>query len=224
MTPELKLLSICMAMISLSISKPIKACPESMVNIDGRFCIDKFEAPNQAGALPLVMYSMNEAEAWCQHKGKRLCFEDEWTRACVGQRRLPWSYGNKHKPGMCNDGKLWKQYVPRLLRRWSDQSSDVHRHDFSSQSYGNDTSSYRHVKRLYQAEPSGHNMGCVTEEGVFDLLGNVEEWTRRRWSSRRSFSGNLKGRFWSEERSCAQSVKNHGDLFGFYETGFRCCL
>jgi hypothetical protein len=53
-------------------------CPTNMLAIED-FCIDTFEAPNQAGALPLVMYTYHEATAWCAQRAKRLCFDDEWT-------------------------------------------------------------------------------------------------------------------------------------------------
>src|SRR5260370_2547290 len=37
------------------------------------FCIDRFEWPNTAGALPAYMASRDEAEASCGSRGKRLC-------------------------------------------------------------------------------------------------------------------------------------------------------
>ena len=58
-------------------------CPDDMV-AQGGFCIDRFEAPGHRGALPLVMYTLSEAEAWCSHREKRLCFDDEWQDACEG--------------------------------------------------------------------------------------------------------------------------------------------
>src|SRR5262249_40434569 len=50
-------------------------CPADMLLV-GATCMDRFEAPNVPGALPLVMYTFVEAEAWCGARGKRLCFED----------------------------------------------------------------------------------------------------------------------------------------------------
>lgn len=40
-----------------------------------RVCMDRYEAPNQLGARPLVMLSGTEAQAWCGAHGKRLCSE-----------------------------------------------------------------------------------------------------------------------------------------------------
>ena len=56
-------------------------CPADMTLV-GDTCMDYYEAPNLPGALPLVMYSFHEAEAWCTARQKRLCFEDEWLAAC----------------------------------------------------------------------------------------------------------------------------------------------
>ena len=48
-------------------------CPDGMalVVVEGRaaVCMDQFEAPNTSGALPLVMYSLDEAGAWCGARG-----------------------------------------------------------------------------------------------------------------------------------------------------------
>jgi formylglycine-generating enzyme required for sulfatase activity len=76
---------------------------------------------------------------------------------------------------------------------------------------------------LYQGEGGGENAGCVNEYRVFDLVGNVEEWTRRADGAGTDFHGALKGRYWAESRTCQSTVTTHGDTFRFYEIGFRCC-
>ena len=81
-----------------------------------------------------------------------------------------------------------------------------------------------HVEAIYQGEPSGSNAGCVGPAEVYDLVGNVEEWTRRRDGGVPDFHGSLKGRYWAESRTCQSRVTTHGDYFRFYEIGFRCCL
>ncbi len=48
------------------------------------FCMDKFEAPNQAGVKPFNGVTEIEAEWYCSSQGKRLCTSNEWTRACLG--------------------------------------------------------------------------------------------------------------------------------------------
>ncbi|MFO0566993.1 MAG: SUMF1/EgtB/PvdO family nonheme iron enzyme [Polyangiaceae bacterium] len=203
-------------------------CPADMVLVDD-FCIDRYEAPGVAGALPLVMYTFVESEAWCGARGKRLCFDDEWTRSCEGTGKSKYPYGDAHVPGQCNDEETWKLYDQSQLNGWPwtvskpaieslTQLLDAARAASAGAKIAAD-----HVEWLYQAEPAGSNTGCVGPDGVFDLEGNVEEWTRRRDGGTTDFSGSLKGRYWAEPRTCQNAVTNHGNGFRFYEIGFRCC-
>jgi formylglycine-generating enzyme required for sulfatase activity len=193
------------------------------------FCIDRYEAPNVHGASPLVMYSFAEAQAWCSSHGRRLCYDDEWTRACAGPDGLSWPYGDTHQPGACNDEQVWRLYNQTLLSQWPSMvcGPDV-------VSLGELFASARavsaeaadsadHVEWLYQGEVSGANTTCRSGDGVYDLCGNVEEWTRRRDGGTTDFHGSLKGRYWAEAASCQSDVISHGDAFRFYELGFRCC-
>ncbi len=220
-----KELSILLVVFGVSISEESEVrCPTDMLLIDNKFCMDVYEAPNKKGAQPLVMFSFLESEAWCKDKGKRLCYVDEWELTCLGSSVHKWSYGTRYQQGVCNDSKTWRQYKSRDLKRWDKSASDVDVSSFYDQTTRMDRVSIvssEHVRDLYQADPSGSNEFCVSE-GIYDLLGNVEEWTKRR-HPKVNFSGVLKGRFWAEPRHCTQRVSNHGDLFRFYETGFRCC-
>ncbi len=89
-------------------------CPEDMVAVDAA-CVDRYEAPTRAGALPLVMYSFVEAEAWCAARAKRLCFDDEWIAACTGPLDTSYPYGDRHQPGVCRDDAVWRAFQPNLL-------------------------------------------------------------------------------------------------------------
>ncbi len=203
-------------------------CPSDMVLVEG-WCIDRFEAPNREGALPLVMYHFDEAESWCAARGKRLCFDDEWTRVCGGEEGLAYPYGDSHDPGVCTDDKTWLSYDQELLNGWpwsidTDAVETVEELLGAAREKGTAAAAAAdHVQALYQAEPSGSKTGCTTGDGAYDLTGNIEEWTRRRSGGTTDFHGNLKGRYWAEARTCQQSVTTHGDLFRFYEIGFRCC-
>ncbi len=203
-------------------------CPSDMALV-GAVCMDRYEAPNRAGELPLVMYSFDEAEAWCLARDKRLCFDDEWTHACSGPLELKYPYGDTHQPGICTDDKLWKTYEQSKLNGWpftvSTPSVESLAQLFVDAKAKSITAANAadHVQWLYQAEPSGSKLNCVREEGIFDLTGNVEEWTQRRDGGTASFHGNLKGRYWAETRTCQNNITSHGDGFRFYEIGFRCC-
>ena len=203
-----------------------RSCPSDMVQIDN-YCIDMFEAPNKPYENPLVMYSFVESRAWCENKGKRLCYDDEWTKACRGAENYEWSYSDSYKKGYCNTDKTWKKYSGPKLRSWR---KDVSTPEIKTLDdlirRANEVGSRNaaaHVMDLYQADRSGDSIACFSTYGVYDMIGNVEEWTQRRKYTNPLFKGNLKGRFWAEPRSCGRSVKNHGILFRFYETGFRCC-
>jgi hypothetical protein len=211
--------------------KPKLPCPADMVAIQ-TFCMDRYEAPNTPAALPLVMYHYNEALAWCQARGKRLCYDDEWTLACsgaAGSTGTKYPYGNTHKPGVCNDNKTWKLYVQSKLSGWPSGASGPNVMSLTAlwtaaKAKGSKaTVAADHVKWLYQGDLSGAKTGCVSVFGVHDLCGNVEEWTTRRDGGKQYFHGNLKGRYWSETRTCQSNIKSHGDSFRFYEIGFRCC-
>ena len=210
---------------------PPPPCPADMVAIQ-KFCMDRYEAPNKAAAQPLVMYHYIEAVAWCKARKKRLCYDDEWTLACsgsAGSTGTKYPYGNKHQPGVCNDNKTWKLYNQTKLSGWPSGASGPNVMSLAAlfsaaKAKGSKaTVAADHVKWLYQAELSGAKKGCKSVFSVHDLCGNIEEWTTRRDGGKQYFHGNLKGRYWSEARTCQSGVKTHGDSFRFYEIGFRCC-
>jgi formylglycine-generating enzyme required for sulfatase activity len=203
-------------------------CPADMVPVMGA-CMDRYEAPNVAGALPLVMYTFTEGEAWCAARGRRLCFDDEWQTACEGPDLWAYPYGATQVPGECNDDKVWRTYNQTLLNGWPPSASSPSVGSladlFAAARAVSTTAAAAadHVESLYQGEGGGASPGCVGVAGVYDLCGNVEEWTRRRDGGEAQFHGNLKGRYWAESRTCQSGVTTHGDGFRFYEIGFRCC-
>ena len=203
-------------------------CPAEMVDLGGS-CMDRFEAPNLAGALPLVMYSYTEAEKWCQARQKRLCFDDEWTSACAGPSNLPYPYGTTHVASACNDSHTWIAYNQTELNFWPNGAStpaieSLDELYLAASAIGSGARAVAEVKRLYQGEGAGSHAQCVGAAGAYDLVGSAEEWTTRRdGGSGALFSGNLKGRYWAESRTCQGNVTTHGNAFRFYEIGFRCC-
>src|SRR5579871_3770805 len=128
------------------------ACPADMAEV-ADYCIDRFEAPNEEGARPLVAQLARDGERWCAERGKRLCTEAEWVRACEGPEGWLYPYGNEYRPGACNDDKEWRNPDWRKIARYP---SPEGRHE---------------VERLDQADASGSRSACVSAEGVFDLTG-----------------------------------------------------
>ncbi len=73
------------------------------VILDG-FFIDQFAFPNEEGAIPQTNVTQAEAKAECEKRGKRLCSELEWERACKGPDNAVYEYGNRHQPAICRTG------------------------------------------------------------------------------------------------------------------------
>ena len=63
-----------------------------------RFCMDRYEWPNQKGELPALLVSWVDAKKQCEDIGKRLCTEDEFNFACEGEEMLPYTYGHARDP------------------------------------------------------------------------------------------------------------------------------
>lgn len=168
-----------------------------------RVCMDQFEAPNRRGARPLVMQSFRMAEKWCGERGKRVCSEQEWELACEGQERRPLAYGWQVNKTTCNSDKQWRPFdVAALTAGGEDEKKEL--------------------EKLWQGAKSGSYLGCVSTYGVYDMMGNVEEWVATRKG--RKFPGALMGGFWAKPwTGCRGTNDAHEPTFTFYETGFRCC-
>jgi formylglycine-generating enzyme required for sulfatase activity len=184
-------------------------CPSDMVAIDA-FCMDRYEAPNVAGEKPLAMQTAPDGELWCNARGKRLCTEAEWVRACQGPAILPYPYGTTYKRSTCDDDKTWLAPDWTTLGTWPSAAAMAE------------------ADRLYQADPSGARTGCVSAEGVYDLTGNVAEWVKRSFDHANNYAEVMKGCYWSgcyggSPPSCGFTNPAHPGTFRSYEAGFRCC-
>ena len=170
-----------------------------------RYCIDRYEWPNRVGAQPRVMVDWNEAKAACAGVGKRLCRRSEWVLACEGPKRLPYPWGYRRRPSPCN---IDRPAIPFDVHALFDKATRE-----------------EELARLWQADPSGSHPDCVSGFGVFDMAGNVDEWTDNQLddpSTRRPST--LNGGYWGPVRdTCRLTTKKHTPRFRFYQVGFRCC-
>lgn len=174
------------------------------------FCVDRFEYPNQRGAIPRVLSSWHSAKALCEAAGKRLCSEDEFNFACEGPDMLPYTYGFTRDPEVCPIDKPY---------RYPDHSKVMLEYDACL----TDEWCKAELDRLDQREPSGSRPGCVSWAGVFDLNGNVNEWVEIPKQKPPNRSG-LKGGWWGPVRGrCRPTVTFHKESDYGYEAGFRCC-
>ncbi len=166
------------------------------------FCIDKYEWPNRAGEPPVVMKNWYEARDACQSIGKRLCTQDEWTLACEGPEHLPYPYGYVRDATACNIDKAAIQVDESALKRPDRRAAEV--------------------ARLWQGEASGSRPGCKSPFGVFDMTGNVDEWTVNETGNPHKSA--LKGGYWSWVRGrCRAVTAGHEEDFRYYQIGWRCC-
>lgn len=166
------------------------------------FCIDAYEYPNIPGQNPYIAVTWVEAQNICEEIGKRLCTEDEWTFACEGEEGLPYPYGYKRDLTICNIDRTWRRF---------DESKINPRYKAMSE-----------LDRLWQGNPSGDFPQCVSPFGVYDMTGNVDEWTVRTRPGKHTSI--LKGGYWGPVRTrCRPSTRNHDKYHFFYQQGFRCC-
>jgi formylglycine-generating enzyme len=180
------------------------AASERLATKPMRFCIDRFEYPNRRGAYPRIAVSWRQAVAICGGDRKRLCTEDEWTFACEGTEAEPYPYGYERDPDACVIDRPWIEPHERLLRAAG-----------SPEMIGE-------VDRLWQGAASGASPRCRSSFGVYDMTGNVDEWTRSTRSG--GYRSILKGGYWGPVRTrCRPSTRAHGEEYSYYQQGFRCC-
>ena len=183
-------------------------CPKDMIEFP-TFCIDKYEAPNQEGVIPFAFQIASDGETWCKTKGKRLCHEKEWEFSCSSKFNFLYPYGNQHRKSHCNDDKIWKNANWNLLAKYPKSEA------------------MKEAKRLYQGDKSGFRKECKSNDGVFDLTGNVGEWVRVDYHPK-NYTHVIKGCYWSKcykgvLPNCKFRNSAHSQNFRSYEFGFRCC-
>lgn len=165
------------------------------------YCIDRFEYPNRKNESPIIFVNFPDAEGLCKKENKRLCTEDEWTFACEGEDATPYPYGYDRDKEACA--------VDRPYRL------------FDGKAYGRKATLIAELDRLWQGVPSGSQPKCRSPFGVYDMIGNVDEWTLSSIQGRRSI---LKGGYWGPVRTrCRPSTRAHGEEHAFYQQGLRCC-
>lgn len=169
------------------------------------FCIDRYEYPNVEGENPMIVVSWNEAKAVCKKNGKRLCTEAEWTFACEGEEGLPYPYGYERDGEACVLDRPWHPFKPDAL---APRDGERAREE---------------LERLWEADPSGSHAKCKSPFGVYDLTGNVDEWTTSVQTAPK-YKSVLKGGYWGPVRArCRPATRAHDENFVAYQQSFRCC-
>jgi len=184
-------------------------------SIDGREA--EFAAESAPGRMPQGYISGDQAERACANAGKRLCEIDEWTRACRGVHGNTYPYGEERRKDVCNDRfkkldahpveRLYDQLEPKgmsRLRMWEPFfMNDPRLHELSQ-----------------TVERTGSRSGCVTETGVYDLVGNLHEWVA---DPAGTFVGGFFMDTFQNGEGCGYRTTAHRRSYHDYSTGFRCC-
>ncbi len=219
---------------NIGITEPagLGGCPAGMTRVS-TFCIDRWEAflvevlPNgqtqpwspyfnpgtrkiralsAPNAVPQGYINGDQAKLACIEAGKRLCTDQEWLRACQGPNGWTYPYGNTRQPGVCNDARSVHPAVEYF------QSSDPS--VFSK-------IQHQCLNQLPQSlAKTGAKIGCITAEGVSDMMGNLHEWTS-------DPAGTFRGGFYVDTyrngNGCLYRTTAHTTPHWDYSTGFRCC-
>lgn len=173
-----------------------------------RFCVDRYEWPNEAGKLPELAVTWLRAKQQCEAAGKRLCGVEEFNFACEGEAMLPYTYGFERDASRCN---IDKPYVRPLEK--ATPYDDCLKLPYCK----------ARLAELDQRSPSGAMPGCASPFGVMDMNGNVNEWVSLEGEKAPWRSG-LKGGWWGPARGrCRPTVTAHNEIYAGYEVGFRCC-
>jgi formylglycine-generating enzyme len=168
------------------------------------FCMDRFEYPNERGQYPVIYVTWYEAASLCEQQGKRLCDEQEWTFACEGEEAQPYPYGYTRDAEACVVDQQWRPYNETAMRPRDGYPAMAE------------------MDKLWQGVAAGSRPRCKSPFGIYDLTGNVDEWTRSAREGERPSI--LKGGYWGPVRTrCRPSTRSHDENHAFYQQGFRCC-
>jgi formylglycine-generating enzyme len=166
------------------------------------FCIDKYEAQDKLGEIPEVFVNWFEANEKCEESGKRLCDVRELTLACEGPELKPYPYGYKRDITKCNIGHQW---------------IDPNTTPFS---------------KMDRRAPSGSFLNCKSDYGVYDIVGNVDEYGiyLNGYIDKEPYMSALFGGHYCNgvrnrcrDQGHPSITVSHGPLAENYEISYRCC-
>lgn len=211
------------------------ACPTEMALVAERVCVDRWEASlvtrkddgteeavspfesppsgqkffarSVAAATPQAYIKGPEALAACRASGKRLCEAAEWRAACGGSQGFAFPYGKKKEPRRCRD----RGTAPMMVFHASTLKKGWGRTELND-------------PRLNQlpntVSKTGSHEGCVNDYGLFDMVGNLHEWTA-------DPNGTFQGGYYLDTaehgEGCAYRTIAHPFDYSDYSIGFRCC-
>jgi len=158
-----------------------------------RYCIDRYEYTPPGYSLPLTHVNYAEAANLCSAMNKRLCYEEEWEFACEGPDALPFPYGYVRDGKRCN-------------------------HDFPEEQLVTTPDHFVDHRVKADALP-----GCKSPFGVYNMVGNVDEWTTR-LNMEPGHRAVLRSGWWLIGRNrCRVATTNHNETYANMQTKFKYC-
>lgn len=168
------------------------------------FYIDVYEYPNVKGEKPKSWVTWHQMKKSCESAGKRLCTRSEWTFACEGPDMKPYPYGDGYHRDRtsCNTDNVFPKGLDVM-------------HVTKQDSPGGKVLDGLLV-------PAGSKPECVSPFGVYDQIGNIDEFVVNE-TGQPYVSGLMSGHVFGVRNACRPMTEAHGPDFAWYETGGRCC-
>ena len=166
----------------------------------------KLKAVSRPDMVPQGYISRNEAEKACAASSKRLCKSEEWVAACEGPNGTTYPYGEVEKQNACNThgSNPIKRIFGSSKKNWSQ---------------GPMNNPYLN-KLPGTLAKTGSYAKCTNDYGVYDMVGNLHEWTA-------DASGTFRGGYYLDTsvngKGCGYATTAHAPGYHDYSTGFRCC-
>ena len=158
--------------------------------------------------VPQGYVSQRQAAAACAASGKRLCENTEWVRACRGPSNTTYGYGERRERNRCNENHRWHPVV-QLFRATSQAL------------WGHVQMNDPQINQLPGTVAlTGAHRDCSNGYGVYDMVGNLHEWTADR-------EGTFRGGYYMDTaingNGCNYVTTAHDPSYHDYSIGFRCC-
>jgi len=203
------------------------ACPEDMVLVDGKFCMDTHEASrvdatpwyqgmettkpvSKAGVIPWYPVDLATVITACTAVEKRVCTEAEVTLACGGPNGWKYLYGDKYSATVCNGIDAFcdceNEYCIGI-------EECPYPHCYSSTPEGE----WGGCGASFHVTPTGSFPACVNAWIAYDVNGNVWELVD---------IGNGESWYKGGAFNCGDSEYLHNCQERFQNIsakGFRCC-
>ncbi len=197
-------------------------CPDGMVAVSDTLCMDRWEASrsdatssspgtdssaatSRYGVIPWLVGDETVAGNACTAAGKRLCTTTEWIAACRGPEEHAYAYGDVYEAEICNG----------IDADCNCESGKTACECIDGHGY---PGCYRDCGGVLRVRATGSYSDCTGGNGVWDLSGNLWEYTLD------GPEGVLKGGAYN----CGDSVSNQRCDFvpdwNPSARGFRCCL